>query len=170
MVNVLPQPSASRKSSPARGADEGEARSAAGSVHGRFRAASRLLRHGDFQRVYKQGRRHFGTHMTVFYLDRESCTSQACLATEAVASGPRIGFTVGRVLGGAVERNRIKRRMREAVRANLSALTAPVDVVINPKKSALTVDFQMLRDEVARAFVVIQQKCRGNESRRDDST
>lgn len=123
-------------------------------VRGRFRRASRLLRHADFDRVYKQGRRHFGTHMTVFYL----CTSQACPATH----GPRIGFTVGRVLGGAVDRNRIKRRMREAVRANLPTLTASVDVVFNPKKSARTVEFQVLQGEVARAFSVIQTKCGGS--------
>ncbi len=97
--------------------------------------------------------------MTVFYLRREKGTSQACLATPDLATdGPRIGFTVGRALGGAVERNRIKRRMREAVRANLQSLTVSVDVVFNPKKSALSIDFPVLRDEVARAFAVIQQK------------
>jgi len=158
VVNVLPQPSASRKSSPARDADEGEARSAARSVHGRFRASSRLLRHSDFQRVYKQGRRHFGTHMTVFYLPR-NIVGPAALGRSDGKVGPRIGFTVGRVLGGAVDRNRIKRRMREAVRDNLPALTTAVDVVINPKKSALTVEFEQLRGEVARAFAVIQEKC-----------
>lgn len=106
---------------------------------------ARLLRHADFQRVYKQGRRHFGPNMTVFYL-----------ANSAGTKGPRIGFTVPRALGGAVHRNRIRRRMREAVRANLSALTAMVDVVINPKKSAEQVEFAVLRGEVARAFGVVQ--------------
>ena len=93
--------------------------------------------------------------MTVFYLLRPVLHA-ACVSS---APGPRIGFTVGRVLGGAVQRNRIKRRMREAVRANLSALKVPADVVINPKKSALTAEFSQLRDEVARAFSVIQEKC-----------
>ena len=90
--------------------------------------------------------------MTVFYLMRDDVVPQP-----PSAATPRIGFTVGRVLGGSVERNRIKRRMREAVRANLATLTAAVDVVFNPKKSARTVEFSTLRDEVARAFTVIQQ-------------
>ncbi len=107
--------------------------------------------------MYKQGRRHFGTHVTVFYRLREPiATSDQRPATDG---SPRIGFTVGRVLGGAVDRNRIKRRMREAVRANLPALTANVDVVFNPKKSVRTVDFEVVKAEVARAFSVIQEKC-----------
>jgi ribonuclease P protein component len=116
----------------------------------RFPKTSKLLRHSDFQRVYKQGRRHFAAHMTVFYLRREQGT------------GPRVGLTVGRVLGGAVQRNRIKRRLREAVRHNLASLALAVDVVINPKKSALVAEFTVLNDEVARAFQVIGE----NESRR----
>ena len=35
-----------------------------------FPKSRRLLRHADFERVYKQGRRHFAAHMTVFYLRR----------------------------------------------------------------------------------------------------
>jgi len=83
--------------------------------------------------------------MTVFYL-RQS---------EGVA---RIGFTVGRVLGGAVVRNRIRRRLREAVRLRRSLLQGTVDVVINPKKSVLTVAFASLLEEVSRAFEVIARK------------
>ena len=37
---------------------------------GKFPRSVRLLRHADFERVYKQGRRHFAAHMTVFYLAR----------------------------------------------------------------------------------------------------
>ncbi len=107
--------------------------------HRCFPRASRLLRHADFQRVYQQGRRHFAAHMTVFYLGRTQ-------------GGARVGLTVGRVLGGAVERNRIRRRLREAVRASLGQLDAAVDVVINPRRSALTADFAELRGEVAQAF------------------
>jgi len=114
----------------------------------RFSRSSRLLRHADFERVYKQGQRHFAPHMTVFYLRR------------AQGDAARVGFTVGRVLGGAVDRNRMKRRLREAVRRHLPP-GVPVDVVINPKKSLLTADFADLLDEVSRAFAVIQ-KATGN--------
>ena len=113
----------------------------------RFSRSSRLLRHADFERVYKQGQRHFAAHMTVFYLRR------------AQGDAARVGFTVGRVLGGAVDRNRMKRRLREAVRRNLPR-GVPVDVVINPKKSLLTADFAQLLDEVSRAFAVIQNATR----------
>ena len=114
----------------------------------RFSRSSRLLRHADFERVYKQGQRHFAAHMTVFYLRR------------AQGDAARVGFTVGRVLGGAVDRNRMKRRLREAVRRHLPP-GVPVDVVINPKKSLLTADFADLLVEVSRAFAVIQ-KATGN--------
>jgi ribonuclease P protein component len=57
--------------------------------------------------------------------------------------------------------------MREAVRANLPALTVPVDVVINPKKTALAAAFPLLRNEVARAFAVIQEKCEDKNSAAD---
>jgi ribonuclease P protein component len=126
----------------------------------RFPKSSKLLRHADFQRVYKQGRRHFAAHMTVFYLRRENVGSDGMPMFPT--SGPRVGFTVGRVLGGAVERNRIKRRLREAVRYNLASLPVAVDVVINPKKAALDVEFTLLQNEVAGAFRVIVEK----ESRR----
>src|SRR5579872_1830038 len=100
-----------------------------------FPRTARLLRHSDFERVYKQGRRHFSPSMTVFYLQRQELP-----ATEAV-SGLRVGFTVGRALGGAVQRNRMKRRLREAVRLTMPASAPHEDVVINPKKVLLTAPF-----------------------------
>ena len=111
----------------------------------RFTSNMRLLRHADFERVYKQGRRHFAAHMTVFYLLREQ------------GQGLRVGFTVGRVLGGAVERNRMKRRLRESVRLRWPGNGVPVDVVINPKKSVLKVEFSELANEIGRAFEIIQK-------------
>ena len=119
-----------------------------------FPRGSRLLRHADFERVYKQGKRHFSSSMTVFYFDRRAAGSDKVPA----APGMRIGFTVGRALGGAVQRNRMKRRLREAVR-----LTGPVpgvsaDVVINPKKVLLTTSFEAALNEVSQAFVAIEKK------------
>lgn len=114
---------------------------------GTFPKSHRLLRHSDFERVYKQGRRHFATHMTVFYLRR----------ADDELKGARVGFTVSKALGGAVQRNRIRRRLREAVRLGNFSTCAGVDVVINPKRSAMTADFGDLQGEVAKAFQVIEK-------------
>ena len=124
-----------------------------------FPKSVRLLKHADFDRVYRQGKRHFSRSMTFFYLRRDAVET----------SGPRVGFTVGRVLGGAVDRNRMRRRLREAVRRNLPGLSAGVDVVINPKKSVSTVDFPGLMDEVERAFHVIETSSPGAKSRLEAS-
>ena len=81
----------------------------------RFPRSAKLLRHADFERVYKQGRRHFSALMTVFYWPRPEVNASAEMRIAARPTVPaphglRVGFTVGRVLGGAVERNRMKRR------------------------------------------------------------
>jgi ribonuclease P protein component len=106
--------------------------------------------------------------MTVFYWQRPEAdvavTSPA--AKLAVAPGLRIGFTVSRALGGAVQRNRMKRRLREAVRMTRPAAGVSADVVINPKKSLLTVDFAAVVNEVSRAFVVIEEKLAGRKKER----
>lgn len=121
----------------------------------KFPRALRLLRHADFERVYKQGRRHFSASMTVFYRQRPGKETGK---EEATAKGLRIGFTVGRALGGAVDRNCIKRRLREAVRLSSPPRSISADIVMNPKKILLHTEFDMLRNEVRRAFDVITQK------------
>ena len=131
---------------------------------GSFPRSARLLRHADFERVYKLGRRHFSASMTVFYWQRQEAANGAAVKS-AVASGLRIGFTVGRALGGAVQRNRMKRRLREAVRLTRPPAGVNADVVINPKKSLLTVEFADVVNEVSRAFVVIEQKLVGKMAR-----
>lgn len=119
--------------------------SGAGAKRARFPRRVRLLKHADFERVYRQGRRSFAAHMTVFYLPR------------AAGGGFRVGFTVSRALGGAVERNRMKRRLREIVRLQLPESGIGVDVVINPKKSLLNAEFAELQGEISRAFAVIRK-------------
>jgi ribonuclease P protein component len=119
-----------------------------------FPRSARLLRHADFERVYKQGKRHFSASMTVFYLQRP----QAPAGAKEAASGLRIGFTVGRALGGAVQRNRMKRRLREAVRMTRPPAGPCADVVINPKKVLLSTNFEAVVKEVRHAFVVIERK------------
>jgi len=118
-----------------------------------FPRSAHLLRHADFECVYKQGRKHFSQSMTVFYLERQGEGSNA-----SRQHGLRVGFTVGRTFGGAVQRNRLKRRLREAVRLSKPWPRADMDVVIHPKKVAATIAFEPLLNEVRQAFVVIEKK------------
>lgn len=112
---------------------------------GKFPRSVRLLKHADFQTVYKQGRKSFSGNLTVFYRNRNDGT------------GPRVGLTVGKVLGGAVERNRIRRRMRAAVQRNLHLLANPLDVVMHPRKSVLNMEFGKLDAEIQQVFAAIQR-------------
>jgi ribonuclease P protein component len=108
---------------------------------------ARLRKHADYQRVYQRSRKHFSRSMTYFFAER----------TSTALTGPRIGLTAGRVLGKAVERNRIKRRMREAVRVNLALLTRDVDVVLHPRRTVLTAEFLGLQSEVSRIFAMVEK-------------
>jgi ribonuclease P protein component len=129
-----------------------------------FPRSARLLRHADFDRVYKLGRRHFSPSMTVFYLMRQNSPGEAEPAALPASSGLRVGFTVGRALGGAVDRNRMKRRLREAVRICRPLQGANADVVINPKKVLLKTDFTKIVDEVSRAFETIETKLKAKSN------
>lgn len=120
-------------------------------VSATFPKSKRLLKHADFDRVYREGRRNVSRNMSVFYLPGDS----------SFGDGVRVGITVGKALGGAVARNRIKRRMREVVRRHLSELTGAMDVVINPRKSAADMEFAELEKEVAAAFTKIERAPRG---------
>jgi ribonuclease P protein component len=110
-----------------------------------FPRDARLLKHADFQAVYKNGRKHFSVNMTAFYRQTDR------------AAGPRVGFTVGKVLGGAVVRNRIRRRMRAVVRQHLRDLAAPLDLVLHPRKSVLTLKFAQLDAEIVQVFAAVQR-------------
>lgn len=107
----------------------------------------RLHKHADYQRVYQASRKQFSTLMAYFV---------AAQPAECAGTGPRVGITAGKVLGKAVERNRIKRRMRAAIVRNLDALRGDLDVVLHPKRSVLTVEWAALDGEVRRVFMKIQ--------------
>jgi ribonuclease P protein component len=82
------------------------------------RRRRRLSRSGEFDRVYREGRSHASRHLVVYSFPRED------------ADSPRLGVSVGRKLGGAVERNKVKRLLREAFWARADALPDGLDFVI----------------------------------------
>jgi ribonuclease P protein component len=112
----------------------------------------RLCKHADYQLAYKAGRKQFAKQIAYFHAlrpaDRRSATP-----------GPRIGLTVPKALGKAVDRNRIKRRMREAVRRALPLLTSPVDVILHPRRSVIDAEFATLVREVSGIFRAVQGAC-----------
>jgi ribonuclease P protein component len=116
----------------------------------------RLRKHADYQRVYKASRKQFAKQMTYFFILRPELGADGAALRDADARSPRVGLTVGKVMGKAVDRNRIKRRMREAVRKNLSTLNTPVDVVLHPRRSVIDLEFAVLEREVANVFRAIQ--------------
>jgi len=111
--------------------------------------AHRLRKHADYQLVYKRGKKQFAKNMAYFHAvrpdDRRSDTA-----------GARVGLTVPKALGKAVDRNRIKRRMREAVRRNLGLLSAPLDVVLHPRRVVIEMEFAALEREVGVIFRAVQ--------------
>jgi ribonuclease P protein component len=117
----------------------------------------RLRKHADYQRVYKASRKQFAKQMSYFFTLRPQLGADGTPVRDADASSPRVGLTVGKVMGKAVDRNRIKRRMREAVRKNLATLNTPVDVVLHPRRSVIDLDYPTLEREVASVFRAIQR-------------
>lgn len=110
----------------------------------------RLRKHADYGRVYNATKKQHARQMSFFFSvrppDRRSDTP-----------GPRIGLTVGKVLGKAHERNRIKRRLRELVRRHAGVLQFPVDVILHPRRSVMTLEHRTLDREVAEIFRTIRK-------------
>ncbi len=104
-------------------------------------AGVRLRKHADYQRAYAAGRKRQSASMSWFLAARTPAGE---------AAGARIGLTAGKVLGKAHERNRIKRRMREALRRHLDLVPGGVDLILHPRRGVLTMEFAKLEAEVVR--------------------
>ena len=73
--------------------------------------------------------------------------------------GPvRVGFTVTKKTGNAVERNRIRRRLREMIRLSNDGMKAGHDYVLIGRRSALNAPFERIADEFKRALTRAHRK------------
>ena len=101
--------------------------------------------------MYEHGTRYSGPYFAAFYA-RQANPGQDGAEVPVRVSGPRIGFTLPRALGGAVVRNRIKRRVREAVRQRLEQLSPQWEIVFNPRRAAMDSPFDSLTSEIEKLF------------------
>jgi ribonuclease P protein component len=104
-----------------------------------FPRSARLLRTADYRKVYAEGRRRSLEFLVVFAMRNGKPLS-------------RIGLTVPSSLGGAVERNRLKRRLREAARRHLEELGPGWDLVLGPRASAKSVPFDRIEATIRELF------------------
>jgi ribonuclease P protein component len=88
---------------------------------GRSAKRGRLSRSADFERVYRQGRSVANRYLVVHAFPRPDADA---------VEGARLGLSVSRKVGGAVERNQVKRLLREAFAAEADAVPADRDVVL----------------------------------------
>ena len=109
-----------------------------------FPRSARILRSADFRTVYDNGTRLSGPLFAAF-----------CMARETDGAGVRIGLTVPKALGGAVVRNRIKRRLREAFRLQQENWKIDWDIVLNPRKKVILAPFA----DLERALTEVIRKC-----------
>jgi ribonuclease P protein component len=86
----------------------------------------RLSRSAEFERVYRHGRSHGNRHLVLYSFPR----------ADASAEEPRVGLSVSRKVGGAVERNRVKRLLREAFATEAELLPDGHDVVVVARPEA----------------------------------
>jgi ribonuclease P protein component len=123
-------------------------------------AIKRLKRRGDFQRAAR-GRR---ARMEAFALQanrRAAPPDQDCLSA-------RVGFTVTKKLGGAVIRNRIRRRLKEALRLAHNLETRPDhDYVVMAQQEALKRRFDLLQADLASAFALVHSSSARPSNDRD---
>ena len=97
----------------------------------------RLVRPSEFAAVYRAGKRRSSSHFTVFLRANELPLS-------------RFGFSIKKALGGAVVRNRMRRRLREIVRCHRQEISSGWDIVIHPKSSVALTSLPTLTQDFLR--------------------
>lgn len=120
----------------------------------------RLLKRVEYEAVYGAGQRRSSPQFSVFFRARSGLPNEATVRdltregsfATAPAAGriSRFGISVKKALGGAVVRNRIRRRVREILRRNKTEIPTGWDIVIHPRSSVAKAAFAPLEAELVR--------------------
>jgi ribonuclease P protein component len=104
----------------------------------KFPRSVRIVRSSDYQALYKTGYKIHSSYFVLF---------GRCNALEH----SRLGITASRKVGGAVERNRVKRLFREIFRRCLYQIPDRLDIVVNAKSGCGNARYENLRVEFLTA-------------------
>jgi ribonuclease P protein component len=116
----------------------------------------RLSRSSEFERVYRHGRSTANRHLVLYAFPNAS------------AQGRRLGLSVSRKVGGAVQRNRVKRLLREAFTRAEDRLAPGQDVVVVARPEAGQLAEQQGLEGVAASLTELIEKVNLREPAQDD--
>jgi ribonuclease P protein component len=103
-----------------------------------FTPADRIRKRSEYQRIYAKGQKISSKNLVLFYVENG-------------LERPRMGMTVTRRTGGAVQRNRTKRLLREWFRESRQELPA-MDLVINAREGIHRMSLEALSREMKDVF------------------
>jgi len=118
-----------------------------------FGREDRIRKRPDYQRCYREGRRHFAPLVTVH-------------VHSSPTGSPRLGITATRKVGGSVVRQRLRRRTREIYRRWSGRADLPaVDIVVHLRPSAAQSSFDELRGQIEKLLARILPQAARDERR-----
>jgi ribonuclease P protein component len=118
---------------------------------------ARLTRSADFDRVIRRGRSHASRELVLYVFPREE------------QGPPRLGLSVSRKVGGAVQRNRVKRLLREAFATEGSRLPEGTDAVVVARREAWDLAERQGLAGVREALGQLVTQAAGRESATSDT-
>jgi ribonuclease P protein component len=99
----------------------------------------RLKKSWEFQRAYKKGKKYWDTYFVIYVYHTQ-------------ISQPRLGITVSKKVGNSVQRNRVKRLIREAFRTLKLELPPQYDIVVVGRKAAYGLSGQQAKESLHKLF------------------
>ena len=139
-----------------------------GDETGRFRRSDRLLDSRDYRRVLRRGRRHAHRDIVVITTPVRVKTSESSQLhgsdRSGFGTGSRLGITASRKVGGAVVRNRFKRRIRAWFRARRSDFPADLDLVVIARRSGAVLSLNELDFRLSKLLGLDLPVSQGNSS------